>query len=277
MAIKFDKLRTDAMIFDQLKKNPSWWVRFKNDPFLYIEIRKDNQVNVYFEGGSIARIHYCSKHKKLQVFTHHKYLGVPAPSKSNYVECSDIIDSDILVYDEIIRRVKECYSQKHAVNGVVNKEEWSEKFIQGSLIVKSSDFHLDSEFAYNDKTSKNRIDLIRCDEGEVTFVELKRISDGRMLHKTDESPEIIEQMERYRNYIKRYSKELLFYYQTLYDIKKTLELPVPKKRPSSIKTEPYLLIFDCWEKQTSGRDTHRSRLVEILNREHIDYSIITEI
>ena len=273
MAIKFDKLRTDAKIFDILKKNPSWWVRFKNDSSLYIEIRKDNQVNVYFEGGSIARIHYCSKHKKLQVFTHHKYLGVPAPSKQNYyVECSDIIDklikkdSDKLVYDEIIQRVKECYSEK-----------WSEKFIQGSLIVKSSDFHLDSEFAYNDETSMNRIDLIRCDEGEVTFVELKRISDGRMLHKTDESPEIIEQMERYRNFIKRYSKELLFYYQTLYDIKKTLQLPVPKKRPTSVNTEPHLLIFDCWVKHTPGRDSYRRRLVEILNREHIDYSIITEI
>ena len=67
MAISFDTLNPDATIFQELKKNPSWWVRFKNNPSLYIEIRKDNQVNVYFEGGSVARIHYCSKHKKLQV------------------------------------------------------------------------------------------------------------------------------------------------------------------------------------------------------------------
>ena len=284
MSITFNILKSDSKIFEELKKNPSWWTRFKNDKSLYIEIRKDNQVNVYFEGGSIARIHYCSKHKKLQVFTHHKYLNLPTPVKGNaYIECSDIIDKpvktdkkdeEILVCDTIIERIRTIYSQKHSIN---NKEKWSEKFIQGLLIVQSSAFHLDSEFAYNDEISQNRIDLIRSDNGVVTFVELKRMSDGRMLHKTDESPEIVEQMLRYRNFIMRYSNELLAYYQKLYDIKVDLQLPVPKSRPTSINPEPHLLIFDTWEKNTPGRDTHRHRLQEILQREKIEYSIKTDL
>ena len=284
MNITFNKLKGDSKIFEELKKNPSWWTRFKNDKSLYIEIRKDNQVNVYFEGGSIARIHYCSKHKKLQVFTHHKYLNLPTPSKGNaYIEGSDIIDKpvktvkkdeEILVCDTIIERIRTIFSQKLSIN---NKEKWSEKFIQGSIIVQSSAFHLDSEFAYNDDISQNRIDLIRCDNGVVTFVELKRMSDGRMLHKTDESPEIVEQMLRYRNFIMRYSNELLAYYQELYDIKVDLQLPVPKSRPTSINPEPHLLIFDTWEKNTPGRDTHRRRLQEILQREKIEYSIKTDL
>ena len=284
MSITFNILKSDSKIFEELKKNPSWWTRFKNDKSLYIEIRKDNQVNVYFEGGSIARIHYCSKHKKLQVFTHHKYLNLPTPSKGNaYIECSDIIDKpvktvkkdeEILVCDTIIERIRTIFSQKLSIN---NKEKWSEKFIQGSIIVQSSAFHLDSEFAYNDDISQNRIDLIRCDNGVVTFVELKRMSDGRMLHKTDESPEIVEQMLRYRNFIMRYSNELLAYYQELYDIKVDLQLPVPKSRPTSINPEPHLLIFDTWEKNTPGRDTHRCRLQEILQREKIEYSIKTDL
>ena len=284
MAISFDTLNPDATIFQELKKNPSWWVRFKNNPSLYIEIRKDNQVNVYFEGGSVARIHYCSKHKKLQVFTHHKYLNLPAPSKSNaYIECSGIIDepketnSEILVCDKVIERVKTCYSQKHAINGIVDKEKWSEKFIQGTLITQSSDFHLDSEFAYNDATDKNRIDLIRCDNGVITFVELKRIADGRMLHKTDESPEIVDQMNRYKDFITKYSVELLAYYQKLYDVKAELGLPVPQIRPSSINPEPHLLIFDNWTKETTGRKIHRERLIDILNREKINFSIQTDL
>ena len=281
MTILFNKLKGNSKIFEELKKNPSWWTKIKNDKSLYIEIRKDNQVNVYFEGGSIARIHYCSKHKKLQVFTHHKYLNLPAPSKSNaYIECSDIIDkpikkdSEILVCDTILERIRTIYSLKLSIN---NKEKWSEKFIQGSIIVQSSAFHLDSEFAYNDDISQNRIDLVRCDNGVVTFVELKRMSDGRMLHKTDESPEIVEQMLRYRNFIMRYSNELLAYYQKLYDIKVDLQLPVPKARPTSINPEPHLLIFDTWEKNTRGRDTHRHRLQEILQREKIEYSIKTDL
>ena len=284
MAITFDILKPEAKIFQELKKNPSWWARFKNDSSLYIEIRKDNQVNVYFEGGSVARIHYCSKHKKLQVFTHHKYLNLPAPSKRNaYIECSGIIDepketnSEILLCDKVIERVKTCYSQKHAINGIVDKEKWSEKFIQGTLITQSSDFHLDSEFAYNDATDKNRIDLIRCDKGVITFVELKRIADGRMLHKTDESPEIVDQMNRYKDFITKYSVELLAYYQKLYDVKAELGLPVPQIRPSSINPEPHLLIFDNWTKETTGRKIHRERLIDILNREKINFSIQTDL
>ena len=284
MAITFNTLKPEAKIFNELKKNPSWWVRFKNDSSLYIEIRKDNQVNVYFEGGSVARIHYCSKHKQLQVFTHHKYLNLPAPSKSNaYIECSGIIDesmetdSEILVCDKIIERVKTCYSQKHAINGIVDKEKWSEKFIQGTLITQSSEFHLDSEFAYNDATDKNRIDLIRCDNGVISFVELKRIADGRMLHKTDESPEIIDQMTRYRDFVDKYSDELLSYYQNLYDIKVDLGLPVPQVRPSSINPEPLLFIFDNWTKETTRRRIHRERLIDILNREHIIFRIQTDL
>ena len=284
MAITFETLNPDAKIFHELKKNQSWWVRFKNDSSLYIEIRKDNQVNVYFEGGSVARIHYCSKHKKLQVFTHHKYLNLPAPSKKNaYIECSDIIDkpiekdSEILICDKVIERVKTCCSQKHAINGIVDKEKWSEKFIQGSLIIKSLTFHLDSEFAYNDAASQNRIDLVRCDNGIITFVELKRIADGRMLHKTDESPEIVEQMNRYKDFINRYSAQLLAYYQKLYDVKVELGLHVPSVRPASINHEPHLLIFDNWTKVTSGRKIHRERLIDILNREQIVYSIRTDL
>lgn len=284
MAITFDILKPEAKIFQELKKNPSWWARFKNDSSLYIEIRKDNQVNVYFEGGSVARIHYCSKHKKLQVFTHHKYLNLPAPSKSNaYIECSGIIDepketnSEILVCDKVIERVKTCYSQKHAINGIVDKEKWSEKFIQGTLITQSSDFHLDSEFAYNDATDKNRIDLIRCDKGVITFVELKRIADGRMLHKTDESPEIVDQMNRYKDFITKYSVELLAYYQKLYDVKAELGLPVPQIRPFSINPEPLLFIFDNWTKETTGRRIHRERLIDILNRKHISFCMQTDL
>lgn len=129
----FGKLRVDAQIFEELKKNPSWWIKFKDNPSLYIDIRKDNQVNVYFEGGSIARIHYCSKHKKLQVFTHHKYLGLPAPSKSKlYIECSDRIG---YIYDEVMKRIQTQYSQKSMGEGMNTKEKWSEKFIQGMLAV----------------------------------------------------------------------------------------------------------------------------------------------
>lgn len=270
MPVTFDTLKPDARIFHELNNNPHWWKQFKEDSSLYIEVRKDNQVNVYFEGGSIARIH-CSKNRKLQVFIHHKYLGIPKPADNNlYVEYSDKIGSCL---NDVLDRVKTVYSQKGSIDGVVPKENWSEKYIQGTLIVQSRQYHLDSEFAYNDSETSNRIDLVRCSDGMVTFVELKRMGDNRMLHETDATPEVVYQMNRYKQFIEKYSSQLLEYYQKLYDIKKILELPVPESRPVCINPIPELLIFDCWEKNTKGRDEHRRRLREILLKEDVKFSI----
>ena len=271
MAVTFGTLKHNARIFLELNNNPHWWKLFKEDSSLYIEVRKDNQVNVYFEGGSIARIHYCSKHRKLQVFIHHKYLGIPKPADNNlYVEYSDKIGSCL---NDVLDRVKTVYSQKGSIDGVVPKEKWSEKYIQGTLIVQSRQCHLDSEFAYNDSETSNRIDLVRCSDGMVTFVELKRMGDNRMLHETDATPEVVYQMNRYKQFIEKHSSQLLEYYQKLYDIKKILELPVPESRPVCINPIPELLIFDCWEKNTKGRDEHRRRLCEILQKEDIRFSV----
>lgn len=275
MAITFDKLKEDARIFEELKKNPSWWVKFKNNPSLYIDIRKDNQVNVYFEGGSIARIHYCSKHNKLQVFTHHKYLGEPAPSRNNlYVECSDRIEN---ICDEVMERIQTLYSQKKAEEGINAKEKWSEKFIQGMLVINSRTVHLDTEFAYNDAQDDIRIDLTQCRNGCLTFIELKRMDDNRMLHATDNNPEVVYQMQGYKDFIARYRSELLEYYKKVFDIKVQLGLPVPDSAPASINPIPELIIFDRWVKPTNQREIHRQRVRELLERNGILYKVITSL
>lgn len=275
MAITFDTLKPDARIFLELGKEPAWWKRFKEDPSLYIEIRKDNQVNVYFQGGSVARIHFCSKKNRLQLFTHYKYLGMSAPSKASlYEECSEKIEGCL---EEVLERVKKEYSQKHQIDGVVPKEKWSEKYIQGTLIVQSRHCHLDSEFAYIDGETNNRIDWVRCDDGNVTFVELKRMDDGRMLHETDATPEVVFQMNRYKQFIEKYKPQLLLYYQKLYEIKKSLGLPVPDFKPASINETPELLIFDRWEKNTIDRDKHRNRLRKILEKEQIKFQVMTDL
>ena len=275
MSVTFDTLKADATIFTALNSNPSWWKRFKEDPSLYIEIRKDNQVNVYFQGGSVARIHFCSKKNRLQLFTHYKYLGMPAPSKASlYEECSEKIEGCL---EEVLERVKKEYSQKHQIDGVVPKEKWSEKYIQGTLIVQSRHCHLDSEFAYIDGETNNRIDWVRCDDGNVTFVEVKRMDDGRMLHETDATPEVVFQMNRYKQFIEKYQPQLLLYYQKLYEIKKNLGLPVPDSKPVSINKVPELLIFNRWEKNTKDRDKHRSRLYEKLEASQIKFQVKTDL
>jgi len=242
----------------------------KNDPRFYIEIRKDNQVNVYYEGGSVVRLHYCSKHKKLQAFTHEKYLG--NDEGNSYIECADILDEKI---DYIIERIQTKYSQK---NGVT-KEKWSEKYIQGNIRTKYPSKYIDSEFAYKNDEFDIRIDLIECIDGELRFVELKRLDDARMLKEpqSEDDPEIITQMTDYKMFIQKHKKEILDYYKKVYDIKKELRLPIPNQKPSSLNETPHLLIFNRWEKTHPKRDTHTRRMEEILKDEHIDYEIVNEI
>ena len=268
--VTFETLNPSSKIFEVLNNNNfAWWERFKSESSFYIEIRKDNQINVYHEGGNVVRLHYCSKRNVLQAFTHCKYLG-REELKNKYLNCIDILDAEI---DNIVSRIKGIYSEKNGVN----KEKWSEKYIQGRLIENGRTKYIDSEFAYKNEETDIRIDLIECVNGEIRFVELKRLDDDRMLKKTDDNPEVITQMKNYKQFAIKNREDILKYYNKIYEIKQSLKLPLPAQKPVSICVEPLLIIFNRWEKPHSKRDNHRQRMEEKLKREKIDYIIIDEI
>ena len=264
--VDFGTLKASAKIFEELESGRyPWWDTLKNERQFYCEVRKDNQVNVYFEGGSVARLHYCSRHKVLQAFTHRKYLGLDE-GQPMYVECASLLSPEV---NNIVSRIKKNYSRKKGDG----KESWSEKYIQSQLIIKNRDRIIDSEFAYKADGFDIRVDLVELVKGELRFIELKRIGDDRMLLSTDENPEIIGQMKSYEAFLKQYGKEILQYYVKLYDIKKALGITVPRQIPTRINTKPFLLIFNNWEKAHPARDRHILRMNEILRRENVDFSI----
>lgn len=84
-------------------------------------------------------------------------------------------------------------------------------------------------------------------------------------------------MRDYKSFIKKYTDQILPYYQKVYDIKKALGLPVPEIRPAKVNPKPQLLIFDRWEKDTAKRNEHRKRVKETLNREKVEFNIISEL
>ena len=68
--VTFEKLNVESALFAELKSGKyPWWEKVKNNPNLYIDVRKDNNINVYFEGGSVIKLHYCSRHKKIQALS----------------------------------------------------------------------------------------------------------------------------------------------------------------------------------------------------------------
>lgn len=266
--VTFEKINTKSALFAELKSGKyPWWDKVKRDPNLYIDVRKDNNINVYYEGGSVIKLHYCSKHKKIQAKTHVKYLYGKG---KGYVECADMLNEKI---DSIIERIPVFYSQKKGGD----KELWSETYIKGHIITKRPN-HLDSEFAYTDDGINLQIDLVECVNGMLRFVELKRIGDNRMLNKDETSPEVIDQINKYRKFIEKNKTELVRYYQTIWDIKHDLlDLPNLPLRPIDINPEPLLLIFNNWTKVSSRRSDRMERIKNHLKNANIDYVIESEI
>lgn len=267
----FDAINQEAPVFEILKNNPpSWWTALLRNKDIYVEVRKDNYLNMYYEGGCIAKVRYCSKHKKVQAIAHEKYIGITDGTK--YRNIADELNTKV---NSMLALIQEKYSRKKG-NG---KEKMSEKLIQSLLITKDPTKYIDSEFAYRITDNELlRFDLVECDKnGCLTFVELKRIGDGRMLHESDAEPEVVEQIRKYRVFIQLHEEELLLFYQKIYDIKNSLGLPIPTMRPTSINKEPFLLIFNQWEKITPQRNTHTSRMIEQLKKANIYFEIKDEI
>lgn len=221
---------------------------------------------MYYQGGNVIRLHYCSRHKKVQAFTHRKYLHGKG---EGYEECADQLNTKL---DSIIANIPLFYSQRKGTS----KEKWSEKFIQSQYVLKYCSQYIDSEFAYKVSPHDIRVDLIECKDGQIRFVELKRIDDARMLKKSEIDPEVVEQVRKYRKFLDEYENDIVDYYIKLWNIKKDLKLP-NTARPVSLNKEPLLLIFNRWQKTSTGRDEHIRNMEKRLQDNNIDYKIESEI
>ncbi len=110
----FSSINPKARLFKELTtKMPDWWNLLINDNELYIDIRKDNSINVYYFGGSIARIQFKND---FIAKIHQKYLGDFKPrgktKKGNDKFEYDQIDLSLFTkikIEEIKERIKETY------------------------------------------------------------------------------------------------------------------------------------------------------------------------
>lgn len=273
----FISINPKAKIFEEIKiQKPHWWTMLCKDHELYIEIRKDNYINVYYFGGSVARIEYKNG---FIAKTHQKYLGDIKPrgktkkgkNKFEY----DILDlnalSEIKIND-IKNQIKEDYIRH------IDNEKPSEKWIQGKMIKANSNY-IDSEFQFNQdiEIGKLRIDLIEISEGVLSFVELKGIFDNRLRidsKRNLKEPEIIEQMRKYQLFINKYDENIIDYYKTLLEIKRSLGLTTVDGKDLTINKTPKLIIANTYIKKTKPRDYRILEIKKLLDINSIDYEII---
>lgn len=273
----FLSLNPKAEIFEEIRiQQPRWWTMLCEDHELYIEIRKDNYINVYYFGGSVARIYY---NNGFIAETHQKYLGDDKPrgkttkgkDKFEYDQIDLTTLGEIKIAD-IKKRIKSDYLRH------IDNENPAEKWIQGKMIKESTNY-IDSEFQFNQdaEIGKLRIDLVELSGGVLSFVELKCIFDSRLRNDVNRNlkvPEIIEQMGKYQLFINRYEDNIKEYYNKIIDIKQCLGLTTADNTNLTLNKTPKLIIANTYRKKTKQREDRISDIKNLLDVNNIDYEIV---
>lgn len=68
-------LRSDHPLFKRLIScAPEWWRNALKFEGVYIDVRKDNAINIYYEGASLAKIEWVKGSVRATCLIHSKYL-----------------------------------------------------------------------------------------------------------------------------------------------------------------------------------------------------------
>lgn len=278
-------LRSDHPLFKQLISDaPEWWCKALQFEGAYIDIRKDNTINIYYEGASLAKIEWAKG--TIRATCHPKYLyGDRAQAYyKNGIAIYQPCEGELLRLGAeeccLLRNAQMFYSDKEGKE-VCDAEQKSEKKLQGEIVCRAKTIYIDSEFAHQYEVGSRhtiRIDLVRVMDNKIQFVELKRIQDNRLLHKdsSEVTPEIITQIEEYRTFLKANKDAILAYYKELTAIKRSLGLPTTSADiyTLEIDTEPYLEIHNLYTHQNPQREERIENIKKVLDGHNVKYEIL---
>jgi hypothetical protein len=251
--MKFNLDPSDKTFVELKTGQYPWWENLKENKDISIQIRKENRIDVYYNGGAILReLVYDEKKKEFSADIHPKYIPL---EKDNEYMTLVLTNTDMKITNsfepmgfsnfeddklkKIIARVKKYHPSK------------SEKAIQ--FDIATSDHRIiDAEF----QIGKSRVDLVRLDmdSKKIVFIEIKTISDARLLSDPDEDKKnIFHQLEKYRDFVNANQKALLEYYGKVLQIKNDLGIAKPPIKGLmlnewQIEPRPLLAFGDCTQK-----------------------------
>lgn len=231
--LKFENIENIIEKFE--KDYSSLWNTFLKDNDIYIDIRKNNYIEVYYNGGRILKIE--KKHKYAQKKFVENIIKIESSNRS----CC--VDNKINCLEKNIKDIKNKLKKSYPND--------SEKGIQGKYAsnkegILKKGLILDTEFAFNGFKYKEeerniRIDMVYLEIDKnipkLYFVELKTDDDSRLdIRKCEESNKkrnqkdkkpithIQTQLEEYTEFTNKYKQELKKYYTNIFDIKRRYNL-----------------------------------------------------
>ena len=262
MARNYFDLNINAPLFTELAQLPEWWKRILNDKTLYVNIRKGNRINVYYHGASVMELS-INRDKNIQGKIHSKYILFQETQTDKNGYRKDISPKTIV---ENLPSIKNAIIANQATS---NPEGLSEKAIQGIMYVEGK--YIDTEFEYVHLNRLiTRIDLTTInDDGMIEFVELKRISDPRLLKKdmSLKNEEIRKQIDDYNSFIKGHKDEIIQYYKQLQQILKKVGVNNPLCNIAITDIKPSVSLY--FAGYADGKSNHPQRRKRIDNIKQI--------
>ena len=262
MARNYFDLKINAPLFTELAQLPEWWKRILNDKTLYVNIRKGNRINVYYHGASVMELS-INRDKSIQGKIHSKYILFQETQTDKNEYRKDISPETIV---ENLPSIKNAIIANQATS---NPEGLSEKAIQGIMYVEGK--YIDTEFEYvHPNRLITRIDLITINnDGMIEFVELKRISDPRLLKKdmSLKNEEIRKQIDDYNSFIEGHKDEIIQYYKQLQQILKKVGVNNPLCNIAITDIKPSVSLY--FAGYADGKSNHPKRRKRIDNIKQI--------
>lgn len=273
---KYFRLNKDAGLFEFLSHKPLWWRMLLEDRDLYINVRKDNRINVYYRGASIMSLSY--NEGKVTAEIHNYYLGYDKDTCTalgikygNVKECPEELVCRLPMIKKRVEANKKytaCLEDEGKEGNIYS----SEKYVQSQIYMNDSHY-FDTEFALRlDDGTDIRIDLVKMsDSGEICFVELKLIDDQRLYPSRGERAEIRTQMENYEKFIAEADKLkgktgkpiLVEYYTTVLEIMEKIGVQRTSAKPITVHDKVFLLIKQTYTKKSTVRDKRLNTIKEV--------------
>ena len=262
MARNYFDLNINAPLFTELSKLPEWWKRILKDKTLYVNIRKGSRINVYYHGASVMELS-INRDKSIQGKIHSKYILFQETQTDKNGYRKDISPETIV---ENLPSIKNAIIANQATS---NPEGLSEKAIQGIMYIEGK--YIDTEFEHvHSNRLITRIDLTTInDDGMIEFVELKRISDPRLLKKdmSLKNEEIRKQIDNYNSFIKGHKDEIIQYYKQLQQILKKVGVNNPLCNIAITDIKPSVSLY--FAGYADGKSNHPQRRKRIDNIKQI--------
>jgi len=252
---------TDKTFIELKSGKYLWWDNLKKNKNISIQIRKNNRIDVYYNGGAIlGDLVYDEQKRVFSARIHPKYI--PLEKDNEYMTLA-LTDADVKIIDSFEPMGFSNFENDKLklIMARVGKyhDSESEKAIQYNFAT-SDPYIIDAEFQF-DKSS--RIDLVRLDvnSSKIVLIEVKTIGDSRLFSDpANDSKNIYHQLKKYHEYATANKDALLAYYEKVLQVKNDLGLTNSSVRKITlnewkIEPRPLLAFGDCTQNWINNNAT----------------------